>query len=104
MATFRTITWDEKKAKPNRANHRVSFTEAATVFDDPLAYTESDRKHSRNEQRYTTVGYSSRNRLLRLTHTEEEIVEYDVLELRIISARVPENRERKIYEEGLEDL
>jgi len=28
--------WDEAKAKNNARKHRVSFEEAATVFDDPI--------------------------------------------------------------------
>ncbi len=31
------FTWDRKKAALNLRKHGVSFTEAATVFADPLA-------------------------------------------------------------------
>jgi len=31
------FTWDRKKAALNLRKHRISFTEAATVFADPLA-------------------------------------------------------------------
>jgi uncharacterized DUF497 family protein len=31
--------WDLDKANRNRAKHGVEFTEAATVFGDPLALT-----------------------------------------------------------------
>ena len=98
---FRTITWREDKARLNLKEHRVSFNEAMTVFNDPLAFTEPDRKHSHGEERFTTVGQSTKNRLIRVTHLERDIVEYDVLNLHIISAREPENWEREIYEESL---
>lgn len=96
-----TITWDDKKARTNLKNHRISFDEAATVFLDPLSYTEHDKKHSQNERRFTTVGVSARDRLIRLTHLEYVVIEYDVTVLHIISARAPENWEREIYEEGV---
>ncbi len=35
--------------------HRVAFTEAATVFLDPLALTYQDPDHSQGEQRYITL-------------------------------------------------
>jgi uncharacterized DUF497 family protein len=31
--------WDVRKGKANRRKHGVSFDEASTVFDDPLART-----------------------------------------------------------------
>ena len=31
------FAWDEDKAKENQRKHRVTFEEAETVFDDPLA-------------------------------------------------------------------
>ena len=30
--------WDAEKAKNNHRKHRVSFDEACTVFDNPLAF------------------------------------------------------------------
>ena len=38
--------WDENKAEINLKKHRISFHEAATVFDDPLAITFNDPDHS----------------------------------------------------------
>ena len=48
--------WDSKKAAKNLRKHGVSFTEAATVFADPLSVTVRDPDHSLAEQRYITVG------------------------------------------------
>lgn len=95
----RTITWHEPKNRRNRSKHKVAFTEAAQVFDDPLAVIELDETHSRGEVRLTTIGYSRGNRLLRVTHTEILLEEYEVVAIHIISAREPENWEREIYEE-----
>lgn len=84
--------WDREKAKRNLRKHRVSFEEAATVFYDPLSATFDDPEHSIDEQRFITVGYSSRGRLLVVSHTERGEA------LRIISARLATARERKRHE------
>ena len=36
------FTWDPKKAESNLRKHRVSFEEAMTVFEDPLALMKPD--------------------------------------------------------------
>ena len=85
--------WDPKKAAKNLRNHRVSFNEAATVFGDPLGTTIVDPNHSLVEDRYITVGMSSRRRLVMVAHTERGE------RVRIISARELTQAEREAYEE-----
>ena len=60
----RIFEWDEIKAKTNIKNHQTSFEEATTVFNDPLNETNYDIDHSMGEDRYITIGWSSRRRLL----------------------------------------
>jgi uncharacterized DUF497 family protein len=84
--------WDNKKAKRNHRKHGVSFEEASTVFYDPLSATFDDPDHSVGEPRLITVGYSSRGRLLVVSHTER------VKSIRIISARPATAHERKRHE------
>jgi uncharacterized DUF497 family protein len=86
--------WDPKKAIANIQKHNVTFQEAASVFGDPLAITFGDPDHSANENRYITFGLSRRKRLLIVSHTERRG------RTRIISARLMDRKERKIYEEG----
>ena len=69
------------------------FSEASTVFADPLAGTIADPDHSRTESRFLTIGLSAMGRLIVVSHTEEE----DDL-FRIISAREATTHERKAYE------
>jgi uncharacterized DUF497 family protein len=85
--------WDPAKATQNRRKHRISFEEAATVFGDALAITFPDPDHSLSEQRFITVGASSRNRVVIVAHTDRGE------NIRIISARQATQRERKHYEE-----
>ncbi len=86
--------WDPRKAAENLAKHRVSFEEAASVFNDPLAYTFADPDHSVGEERQLTFGVSSAGRLLAVISTERGDA------LRIVSARKATRHERGIYEQG----
>ena len=99
---FLTVRQNHLKAKvrarkdlSNQLKHGVSFAEAATVFDDPLAWTIADPDHSVNESRYLTTGFSASARLLIVAHAED-----DDDGIRIINARPTTNAERRIYEEG----
>lgn len=84
--------WDRAKAVANEQKHGITFEEAVTVFYDVLATTFPDPDHSTGELRLITFGYSSRHRLLVVSHTERGNT------LRIISARLATLREKKRYE------
>ncbi|MFN7463403.1 MAG: BrnT family toxin [Pseudanabaena sp.] len=86
--------WDENKAVKNLAKHGVSFTEAKTIFDDPMYVDFYDLDHSEDEERYLIVGESNRGRLLIVSYTERREL------IRIISAREVTKSEREAYEEG----
>ncbi len=86
--------WEETKAAANLAKHKVTFEEAATVFEDDLSLTGRDPDHSVGEHRYVTFGLSAKKRILLVAHTERSG------KIRIISARPATRAERKIYEEG----
>ena len=91
--------WDPQKEQLNVRKHRVSFEEACYVFVDKNALSLFDGKHSKNEDRWVTMGRDPAGRLLVLVHTyrtagKEEIV-------RIISARRATMRERKQYRERI---
>ena len=62
--------WDPQKAEGNLRKHTVSFAEPSTVFGDELAITVPDPDHSTKEERFITVGWSNRRRLLIVTHTD----------------------------------
>lgn len=86
--------WDADKATANLARHGVSFDEASTVFDDPLAETVSDEDHSIDEQREITIGVSAADRPVVVWHTQRGEV------IRIIGARRPTPTEWRAYESG----
>lgn len=86
--------WDEAKASSNEIKHKVTFTEAATIFSDPLSYTFNDPDHSIGEHRLLTFGISNKSRLLAVAHLNGR------RGIRIISARKATRHERGIYEHG----
>ena len=53
-----TFEWDEEKAAENLTKHEVSFSEASTVFADPLSRTIPDPLHSGEEDRFVVLGQS----------------------------------------------
>ena len=85
--------WDAKKAKYNLRKHGISFEEASSVFNDELAAYYYDPDHSANENRFLMIGTSSEGQLLHVAFADRG------QRIRIISARRPTNREKKIYEE-----
>lgn len=85
--------WDQQKAQKNLKKHTVSFDEAQTVFDDPLAYIFNDEWNSLGEDRELIIGYSNNKRLLIVSFTERM---QDTV--RIISSRPVTAKERKDYE------
>ena len=62
--------WDENKARRNLKDHKVSFEEAKTVFNDPALVTFTDDDHSDYEERLISIGVSSNSRLTLVVHTE----------------------------------
>jgi uncharacterized protein len=89
-----SFQWNPIKAIDNAEKHDVSFEEAVTVFSDLLAVTISDPDHSIGEFRMVTLGVSSSQRLLVVSHTESSG------EIRLISARLATRQERRSYESG----
>jgi uncharacterized DUF497 family protein len=85
--------WDATKSKTNAAKHSVTFEEATTVFGDPRSKTIHDPDHSQTEDRYIVIGRSHQQRILIVVHTERGD------NIRIISARLANRRERRDYEE-----
>ena len=85
--------WDPVKDQQNQAKHDVSFEEASTVFGDQFALTIDDPEHSVAEQRFLTTGYSNRQRLIIVAHTDRDD------RIRLINARDVTATERSVYEE-----
>jgi uncharacterized DUF497 family protein len=92
-----SFSWDAKKAAANLLKHGVSFEEARTVFDNPLAVIFDDEAHSSAENREIIIGHSAAGRLILACFVERADG------VRIISARCATPGERKDYEEGTKE-
>ena len=85
--------WYPDKETSNIRRHGISFSEAATVFGDPLSWTFPDPDHSIGEYRFLTIGMSSFGKMLMVSHVDRGE------NIRLISARKATRRERRYYEE-----
>ena len=89
--------WDTFKARGNLSKHGVTFEQAASVLNDPLALTVFDQAHSIEEERWFTLGASQEGKLLAVSHTFEATGP-NRARIRIISAREVTSNERRQYQ------
>ena len=85
-----------RKAAVNLLKHKVSFLEAATVFDDPNVIVEPDLAHSAVESHESAIGFSRKERVLLVVYVEPDE------RIRLISARRATLEERRKYESQFE--
>jgi len=97
MAVIR-FEWDATKDAANQRKRRVSFEEAATVFEDDHALLQEDEEHAEEEERFVLLGLSAVSRILIVCHCYRESDEI----IRIISARRADRLERRDYQQRLE--
>lgn len=83
--------WDKNKAASNLQKHGIEFADAVSVFSDDLAITIPDNRF--DEDRFVTIGMDAFGRILVVVFT------WRGEDIRLISARLAERRERKQYEE-----
>lgn len=83
--------WDKNKATSNLQKHGIEFADAVSVFSDELAITIPENRF--DEERFVTIGMDAFGRILVIVFT------WRSEDIRLISARLAERRERKQYEE-----
>jgi len=88
--------WDPVKARQNVEKHGVTFERAATIFLDPQALSQFDEEHSREEDRWISLGLDRTGTLLVVCHTYREETATGA-RIRIISARKATRNEAKQY-------
>lgn len=88
--------WNPAKAKQNVKKHGVAFERAATIFLDPNALSEFDEEHSKDEDRWMTLGLDMTGALLVVCHTYHAETESSA-RIRLISARKASSRETAQY-------
>lgn len=87
--------WDEGNENKIFARHGIGRTEAEQPFFNPHLLR-PDEKHSTREKRYSLLGITDTGKVLFLTFT----VRKD--QIRIISARSADKRERTVYGQKIE--
>lgn len=87
--------WDENKRSSNLEKHGIDFVDAERFFEsDPLCF--EDHRQDSNEKRYIAFG-KIEGRLIITVYTMR------VNNIRIISMRKANSRERGLYEQYLQN-
>lgn len=88
--------WDPIKEETNYRKHKIRFSQAIQVFDDPFCITIFDRIQD-GEERWHTIGSILGHIYVLVVHTSRQ---GDKEVIRIISARRLDKTERRRYELG----
>ena len=84
--------WDEGNLYKNEKKHGIKWQEIEEIFfNEPLLIYE-DEKHSQSENRCYVLGRTDENQRLFVVFTKRNC------KIRVISARMMNKKERKIYE------
>ena len=86
--------WDKKKNEINLQKHEISFEDAELIFDGPVLASE-DKRHSHAEVRIISIGEIKKVAVVIVVHTKRGE------NIRIISARKANKKERNLYYEYL---
>ena len=81
--------WDEEKNLLNQQKHGISFEMASYVFSDENYIEMYDFEHSIEEDRFIAIGLVGKVLFVVFTERKESI--------RLISARVATESERRLY-------
>lgn len=68
------FVWDPVKARRNVQKYGISFQEATSVFDDPLALIFEDARYAYGECREIIIGHDRQNRLMLVCFVEQPTV------------------------------
>jgi uncharacterized protein len=93
MGCVMAFEWDTRKAEANWKKHGVRLAESLPVFEDENAITVTDADSDPHEVRFVTMGTGAKGRVLVVVYC------YRGRNIRVISARMAQPRERRQYEE-----
>lgn len=85
--------WDEEKNIKNQKKHKVSFETASLVFEDTNYIEMYDFVHSYDEDRFIAIGKVNDVLFVVFTERGEKI--------RLISARIADENERRLYYDNI---
>lgn len=87
-----SFEWDDGNIDKNFEKHLISSNISEEPFKDEDLITFPDLPHSKSENRYHLIGKTEQNTVLFITYTLRQD------KIRIISARIANKQERRIYE------
>lgn len=87
--------WDENKNASNLKKHGISFEEACEIFNSPIL-TREDKRENYGEARHISYGILGDVVVAAVVHTDRND------KIRIISARLANRTERRLYYAYLE--
>lgn len=85
--------WDKGNLEKSYRKHGITPNEAEEVFLDKEILFLEDTKHSTQENRFWAIGKITNSKILMIAHT----IRGD--KIRIISTRLANKKERKLYEQ-----
>jgi uncharacterized protein len=86
-------SWDDGKRQTVFVNREIDFAELKLFFKDSNALTKQDKRHEYGEMRYNMIA-SHKEVVLNITFTPRNGL------FHIISARIANRKERKLYGES----
>ncbi|MFC1744520.1 BrnT family toxin [Candidatus Riflebacteria bacterium] len=84
--------WDDANREKNWQKHGITHLEAEELFFNIPVLVSPDKKHSKKEMRFYTLGKTNSNRWLFIVFTVRKNL------IRVISARDMTGKERRVYE------
>lgn len=89
--------WDEHKNQSNIRKHKIDFSDATEVFDNPMLIW-ADTRYDYGEERWCGIGMIQ-GRIIKIIYTESEDSEV----VRIISVRKADKHEKEKYGKKVRD-
>lgn len=96
MVDLRKITsfdWDKGNIGKSYLKHGITIREAEEAFLDKHVFFQEDIKHSEKEERFIAISKTTNNQMLFSIFTIRNN------KIRIISTRIANKKERRLYEE-----
>lgn len=92
LGRYKRFDWDKGNVDKSYQKHGITPNEAEEVFLDEKAIIIRDIKHSQKEERFILLGQTIGGKLLFIVFTMRGA------KIRIVSARVANQKERRQYE------
>ncbi len=89
--------WNKGNIDKSYQKHGITPNEAEQIFTDEDVQIEKDIEHQEKEERYIAIGKNAANRVLFIVFTIRKH------KIRVISARVGNQKERRLYEEKVKN-